>query len=49
MATGTRSTLTFFLGCVVVAGVYGAITVSARIALIQALPAAVVLALVWLR
>ncbi|MEI5671713.1 MULTISPECIES: DUF1304 domain-containing protein [Nocardioides] len=33
----------FFLGCVVVAGVYGALTVSARILLVQALPAAVAL------
>ncbi|WP_255639476.1 DUF1304 domain-containing protein [Deinococcus betulae] len=30
---------TFFLTCVVVAGVYGAITVSRRILLVQALPA----------
>jgi putative membrane protein len=33
----------FFLGCVIVAGVYGALTVSRRIALIQALPAALAL------
>jgi len=30
----------FFLGCVVVAGVFGAVTVSKRILFIQALPAA---------
>ena len=35
----------FFLGCVVVAGLYGAKTVSPRIALVQAAPAAVTLAL----
>jgi len=29
----------FFLGCVVVAGLYGALTVSRRILLVQALPA----------
>ena len=29
----------FFLGCVVVAGVYGALTVSPRILLVQAVPA----------
>ncbi len=40
--------VTFFLGCVVVAGVFGAATVSPRIALVQALPAAVALAFVWL-
>ena len=30
----------FFLSCVIVAGIYGALTVSRRIVLIQALPAA---------
>ena len=35
----------FFLSCVVVAGVYGAKTVSPRILLVQAAPAAVTLAL----
>ena len=30
----------FFLGCVVVAGLYGAATVAPRIAVVQALPAA---------
>ena len=38
----------FFLGCVVVAGVFGAITVSKRIFWIQALPALVGLGLAWL-
>ena len=33
----------FFLGCVVVAGVYGAATVSRRILLVRAVPAAVAL------
>lgn len=37
----------FFLGCIVVAGVFGAITVNRRILFIQALPAAVALALTW--
>ena len=36
----------FFLGCVIVAGVYGAVTVNRRILVVQALPAAVALALV---
>ncbi len=38
----------FFLGCVLVAGVYGAATASRRILWIQALPAAVGLTLVLL-
>ncbi len=38
----------FFLGCVIVAGLYGAATVSRRILLIQGLPAAIGLALVLL-
>ena len=38
----------FFLGCVVVAGVYGAATVSRRILLVQALPAALALVAVLL-
>lgn len=36
---------TFFLACVVVAGVFGAATVSPRIALVQAFPALLALAL----
>ena len=38
----------FFLACVVVAGVYGAATVSRRILLVQAAPAALALVLLWL-
>jgi putative membrane protein len=38
----------FFLLCVIVAGVYGAATVSRRILLVQACPAAVALILLWL-
>ena len=45
---GGRSLLTFFLGCVIVAGVYGAATASPKILLLQALPAAAALAAVWL-
>lgn len=37
----------FFLLCVVVAGVYGAVTVSRRILLVQALPAVLALLAVW--
>lgn len=39
---------TFFLGCVVVAGVFGAATVSRKILFVQALPAAVALLVLWL-
>jgi len=38
----------FFLICVIVAGVYGAISVSRRILLVQAAPAAIALILLWL-
>jgi putative membrane protein len=43
-----RAILTFFLACVIVAGLYGAATVNRRIALVQSLPAAIALVLVWL-
>ena len=39
---------TFFLLCVIVAGIYGAVTVSRRILYVQAAPAAVALILLWL-
>jgi putative membrane protein len=38
----------FFLICVIVAGVYGAATVSRRILLVQAAPAALALIALWL-
>lgn len=38
----------FFLMCVIVAGVYGAATVSRRILYVQALPAVLALILIWL-
>jgi putative membrane protein len=38
----------FFLLCVIVAGLYGAATVSRRILLVQAAPAAIALILLWL-
>ena len=40
--------LVFFLTCIIIAGVYGAMTVSRSILAVQALPAAVALALVIL-
>ena len=38
---------TFFLACVVIAGVFGAATVSRRILYVQAVPAALALAALW--
>jgi len=42
-----RGILTFFLLCIIVAGVYGAVTVSRRILLVQSVPAVVALLLTW--
>lgn len=39
---------TFFLGCVVVAGLFGAVSANPRILFVQALPAALALVLLWL-
>ena len=39
---------TFFLACVIVAGLYGGATANKRIALVQAMPAAIALAALWL-
>ena len=39
---------TFFLACVAIAGIYGAITVGRKILFIQTLPAAIALISVWL-
>ena len=44
-----RNVALFFLGCVTVAGLYGGLTSSRRILLVQALPAAIGLAAVLLR
>jgi len=43
-----RAILTFFLLCVIVAGLYGGATINRRIILVQAVPAAIALILVWL-
>jgi putative membrane protein len=48
LGSAGRQVVTFFLLCVIVAGVYGAITVSRKILFVQAVPAAVALALVAL-
>jgi putative membrane protein len=49
LATGNRTFKLFFLACVIVAGVFGAVTALPKIFFIQALPAIVAMALVlWL-
>jgi putative membrane protein len=44
---GSDPITSFFLGCVIVAGVFGAITVNRKILWVQALPGIVALTLVW--
>ena len=44
----TRNVASFFLGCVAVAGLYGAATAGPRILLVQTVPALLALAAVWL-
>jgi len=46
VATGSREFELFFLGCVIVAGTYGAATVNRRIFFVQAVPALLALAAV---
>jgi putative membrane protein len=43
-----RDVQLFFLGCVVIAGMYGAYSVNRRIVYVQALPALIAALLVWL-
>jgi len=47
-ATSQRDVALFFLGCVVVAGLYGAASVSRRILYVQAVPAVAAMAALWL-
>jgi len=47
LAVHSLSLKIFFLSCVVVAGIFGGFTADIGILLIQALPAAVALALLW--
>jgi len=42
-----RDVATFFLACVVVAGLYGAATVNKRIFIVQSVPALIALAVLW--
>lgn len=44
---GGRSILTFFLLCVLAAGLYGGATANPRILFVQAVPALIALVLVW--
>ena len=48
LSTGGFDALVFFLGCIIIAGIYGAFTVKPSILWIQALPAAIALILVIL-
>jgi putative membrane protein len=43
---GGRSIKLFFLGCIIIAGIFGAMTASRKILWVQALPGAVAMALV---
>ena len=47
LAREDRGVLTFFLACVIAAGLFGGATVNKRIVFVQALPAAIALAAVW--
>ncbi|HUP90816.1 MAG TPA: DUF1304 domain-containing protein [Solimonas sp.] len=49
LGPGGKAVKFFFLGCVIIAGVYGAISVNRKILFVQALPAALALTLVLLR
>ena len=48
LRTDRREIKLFFLGCVIVAGIFGGLTAKPSILLVQALPAAVALLLLWL-
>ena len=48
LGAGGSSIKVFFLLCVLVAGLYGAATASRKILFVQALPALIALAFVWL-
>jgi putative membrane protein len=48
VSTGGLDALIFFLSCIIIAGLYGAITASTMILFVQALPAAVAMILLIL-
>ena len=47
LVSGRLDLATFFLGCVIVAGIFGAATVKPRIFFVQAVPAILALAATW--
>ncbi|UTA69323.1 DUF1304 domain-containing protein [Emticicia sp. 21SJ11W-3] len=47
-AVWSKNVAFFFLGCVIVAGVYGAVSASKRIFFVQALPAILAFIITWL-
>ncbi len=48
VSTGGNDALVFFLGCIIIAGIYGAVTANRSILFLQALPAAIAMALLLL-
>ena len=48
VSTGGFDALIFFLGCIIIAGIYGALTAKRSILFLQALPAAIAMALLIL-
>lgn len=48
LGTSGHPVIFFFLGCVIVAGIFGGLTASRKILFVQALPGAVAMALLWL-
>ena len=48
LGSGGLDIKTFFLGCVVIAGLFGAFTVSRKILFVQAVPAVLGLLLLWI-
>lgn len=48
LGTGGFDALIFFLGCIIIAGIYGAITANRSILFLQTLPAAIAMALLVL-
>jgi len=49
MGAAGQSVQLFFLGCVLVAGLYGAMTVGIKILFVQAVPAALAMGAVWMK
>ena len=49
LSTGGFDALVFFLSCIIIAGIYGALTAKRSILFLQALPAAIAMSLLILR